>query len=92
MAGVVQAVCFISILITSTANTEVIPKTGPKKAPAIGPKKSKRVKETLDPANLLKGICKLIKPTVVKRAKNSNCFCSFFIYATKDNLTSLVCQ
>ncbi len=74
MVPVVQGTSFIKLLVTSTEKTEIIPYKGPKNAPAIGAKKSKRVKDTFDPASLLKGICKLKKPTIVKIAKNSILF------------------
>ncbi len=69
-----RGVCLIQILNISTANTETIPKTGPKNAPAIGPKKSNKVKDTLEPRILLKGICRAVKPRRKKRAKKNNFF------------------
>lgn len=79
MVPVVQGTSLIRLLVTITANTEPIPKTGPKNAPAIGPKKSKRVKETFDPASLLKGIWSEINPSVVNKAKKNNFFCTVVI-------------
>ena len=62
-----------------TPSTEIIPKIGPKNAPAIGAKKSKRVKETFEPASLLKGICKDIYPKRENRNKKNSFFCNCLV-------------
>lgn len=69
----------------------MIPYRGPKNAPAIGAKKSKRVKETFDPASLLKGTCNATNPRRVKSAKKNNFFCMPDI-GIKDNASLLKCQ
>ena len=76
MAPVVQGTSLIRLFVTITANTEIIPKIGPKNAPAMGAKKSKRVKDTFEPASLLKGICKDTYPKREKRNKKNSFFCN----------------
>ena len=75
IAPKVQGTSLIKLLVTLTVSTEAMPKKGPKNAPAKGAKKSNKVKDTLEPASLLKGTCRLIKPARVKITKNSNFFC-----------------
>lgn len=72
MAPCVQGTSFIRLLVTKTVKTEAIPKIGPKKTPAIGAKKSNKVKETFDPASLLKGTCKEAKPKMENKTKKTN--------------------
>ncbi|KKQ19021.1 MAG: hypothetical protein US33_C0040G0002 [Parcubacteria group bacterium GW2011_GWC1_36_9] len=79
MDPVVRGVCLTNKLNSSTPKTETMPKTGPKNPPAIGPKKSKRVNETFDPMTLLKGICRVINPTIEKSAKKRSCLRIFNI-------------
>lgn len=84
IAPVVQGASLIKLLVTLTVSTEAMPKKGPKNAPAKGAKKSNRVKDTLEPASLLKGTCKLAKPTRVKRIKNNIFSLTFLDIRPKD--------
>ncbi|HCB23337.1 TPA: hypothetical protein DEP06_05975 [Candidatus Daviesbacteria bacterium] len=84
IAPVVQGTSLIKLLATITEKIDTMPKNGPKNAPAMGAKKSKRVKETLEPSSLLKGTCKLVNPTRVKIAKNSNFFCKLLDIRAQD--------
>lgn len=72
MAPVVHGTSLIRLFVTITPKTEIMPKRGPKKAPAIGAKKSKSVKETFEPASLLTGTCKEAKPKMENKTKKTN--------------------
>lgn len=69
-------------------NTEITPGNVPKNAPAVGAKKSNKVNFTFDPRSRVKGICRAIRPKVVKIEMRMSCFFSIFPILAKSNSLS----
>ena len=77
--------------ITLTDKTEIKPPNEVINAPTVGAKKSNKVKLVFEPTMLVKGICKAIKPRIVKIAvKMILCLVDFLINIAKKILMSRV--